>query len=59
MKKMDWIGYSEISLKEAIDNALAEAGEHSWMMVVETQSSQMLPDKRSYQAHIVTYTEAV
>lgn len=59
MKKDDWIGSSQISLDDAIDNALAAAGDHLDIAVVETKSSQTLPHKRHYEVRVVTYSEGV
>lgn len=59
MKKNDLFGSSESSLHEAIHNALANAGDYFKIAVMETLSSQPLPNKRLYEVRIVAWSEGV
>ncbi|KTD26239.1 MULTISPECIES: dodecin domain-containing protein [Legionella] len=56
-KKGDFIGYSEVGIDQAIQNALQKAGEHSHFEVIETRGSQIGEDKRQYEATIIAFLD--
>lgn len=54
-KKVDFIGYSDSGIDEAIQNALQQAGEHTRYEVVETCGSQVGDNKTQYQVTITAF----
>lgn len=53
----DFVGFSELGIHEAVQNALKKAGEPSHFEVVETLSSQNTKTKRLYEVRIKTHID--
>ncbi|WED42719.1 dodecin domain-containing protein [Legionella cardiaca] len=57
IKTGEYTGSSDSGITEAIQNALAKAGEHTRIEVVETRSSHIGENTRYYQVLISTFTD--
>lgn len=53
----DFIGYSDIDIHKAIENALTQAGEHSHYEIVESQCSHNHEQNRSYQVTLTAFSK--
>lgn len=53
-KVTDFMGYSEISIDEAINDALKKAGKHSTVAVVETCSRRYGNNQYEYQVTLAS-----
>jgi flavin-binding protein dodecin len=51
----EYTGFSELGINEAIQNALQKASEYIRVEVIETQSSWISEEKRSYQVIVSTF----
>ena len=55
MKAGDFTGYSTAGIDDAIQDALAKAGDHVRIEVVETRGSQVKNDVSQYQATLAVF----
>lgn len=56
-KVSDFTGYSTAGIEEAINDALAKAGDYEHVEVIETRGSQTAGDKSCYQVILAAFTE--
>ena len=57
IKTKDFTGHSNLSIDEAIANALEKAGKHRRVKVIETRSSQHNENNSQYQVTLTTQDE--
>lgn len=50
-----YIGYSQVGIEEAIENALQEAGEYTHCEILETLGIQDQQAQRHYKATVTAY----
>ena len=54
IKDKDYTGFSELSIDDAVLDALKKAGKHERVEVIETRSSQQLKKKSEYHVTLTT-----
>ena len=58
IKAGDFTGYSTAGINEAIQDALAKAGDHTQIEVVETRGSLIKGDNPQYQVTLAAFDES-
>ncbi|KTC98667.1 dodecin domain-containing protein [Legionella erythra] len=57
VKNKDFTGHSESGLEDALAQALQKAGEYQRVEVIETRSSHITEENKSYQVTIAAYKD--